>query len=874
MNQTLSFTLRMLRRDARAGELHLLIVALIIAVAALTAVGFFTDRVRQGLQLEANQLLGADLLLVSDHPWRPEVAEAARREGLQLAETQTFPSMVARAVTNMADGDATDEHEEEAPRVQLAEIKAVSPGYPLRGRLRLASTDAPVVDGLVEKSAVGIPGPGEAWIDTRLAAALEVRPGDRLMVGAIEMRVAAILTHEPDRGFNLINLAPRLMMRLDDLGASGLIQPGSRVSYRLLVAGDSQKINMFKSFIDKTLERGQRLEDSENGRPEIRSALERAQRFLGLAALLSVVLAAVAIALAARRYLHRHLDPCAVMRCLGASQGFLLRVYAGQFAVLGVVASVLGCLLGFVAHFVLHAGLERLIGTPLPPPGVVPAIQGMTAGLLLLFGFSLPPLLQLRQVSTLRVLRRELFADGRLPLGLAAGYALGLAALAALMFWVAGELRLGAYVVAGFAVALAAFGAVAWLAVRALALLRAILPGNANGRFGWRYGLASLRRHSTASVIQIVALALGFTALLLLTVTRNELISAWQRALPPDAPNRFVINIQPDKLEAVRQFFLADSLRSEFSPMVRGRLTAINGMPTSADNYDDERARRLVEREFNLSYRTDLPPGNTVTAGRWFSADEVTAHAGAEGVDGTSAPGVASVEVGLAETLRLKLGDRLEFSVAGTPITMDVVGLRKLDWDSMRANFFVLTAPGTLEGQPASWITSFHLADDRADFAGRLVRAFPNLTVIDVTAMLRQLQVVTDQAARAVQFVFLFTLAAGIVVLHAALASAIEERRYELAILRALGARLGQLRLAVLAEFAAVGALAGLIAALASMAFGQVLARAMFSLNLAPSWWLPPAALCGGALLVVAAGGVAAARLLRQTPLDALRSGV
>jgi putative ABC transport system permease protein len=854
---TLGFLLRMLRRDARAGELHLLAAALVVAVAALTAVGFFTDRVRQALLLEANQLLGADLLLISDHAWAPGVAEAARRSGLAVAETQTFPSMVAQG------GEG---RESDAARVQLADIKAVSAGYPLRGRLRVApathAADAP---------ADGVPAKGEVWVDERLASALDARVGDRLALGQAGLRVAAILTYEPDRGFNVFSVAPRLLMNRADLDATGLIQPGSRVSYRLLLAGEYKSIKEFRTIIDKLLERGQRIEDAENGRPEIRSALERAQRFLGLSALLSVVLAAVAVALAARRYLHRHLDPCAVMRCLGATQGFLLRVYVGQFALLGVLASAAGCALGFAAHLVLHAWLAQLLATSLPPPGALPAVQGVFVGLLLLFGFSLPPLLQLRRVSTLRVLRRELFTAGMPSPRLAAGYAAGLAALAGLMFWVAGEARLGAYVVAGFTAALLAFAGVAWLAVRLSARLRPAASagagrddgrsdGRGDGRFGWRYGIASLRRHTAASVVQVVALSLGFTALLLLTVTRTELLSAWQRAVPPDAPNRFVINIQPDQRDEVQRFFAADGLQPEFAPMVRGRLARVNGAPVAPERYADERARRLVEREFNLSYRADLPPGNTVTAGRWFAAEE-------------AGRGEASVEEGLAATLGLKVGDRLEFSVAGAPVAMEVVGLRKLDWDSMRVNFFVLTPPGVLDGQPASWITSFHLADDREDFVGRLVRAFPNLTVIDVAAIVRQLQSVTDQAARAVQFVFLFTLAAGIVVLYAALASAAEERRYELAIMRALGARREQLRRAVLAEFAAIGGLAGLIAALAALAIGQVLAQRVFNLELAPAWWLPPAAALGGALLVVGAGWFAAARLLRQSPLDALRLG-
>ncbi len=837
------FSLQMLRRDARAGELHLLMAALIVAVAALTAVGFFTDRVRQALALEANQLLGADLLLISDHPWSTDKSDEARRRGLTVAETRTFPSMVTIG-------------EGEAVRAQLSEIKAVSPGYPLRGSLRVAG-EAHVPDA----PATGIPQAGSAWVDERLASLLPARVGDFITVGKARLRIAAILTHEPDRGLNFFSVAPRVLMNLEDLPATDLIQPGSRVSYRLLLAGEYKLINEFKNYFNKILERGERIEDAENGRPEIRAALERAQRFLGLAALLTVVLATVAVSLASRRYMQRHLDPCAIMRCLGATQSFLLRVYLGQFFLLGVLASALGCILGYLAHFVLHALLANLLATPLPPPGVLPAVQGVLIGLLLLFGFSLPPLLQLRQVSTLRVLRRELFGGGVPPSSMIARYLAGLFLLAGLMFWVAGEARLGSYVVGGFSGAMLVFAGLAWLAIRLSALWRNAASASASrSRFGWRYGIASLQRHTAASIVQIVALSVGFMALLLLTVTRNELLDAWQQAIPPDAPNRFVVNIQPDQRDAVRRFFAENRLEPEFSPMIRGRLTKVNGQETGPGQFEDERARRLVEREFNLSYRAELPEGNAITAGRWFAVGETG--------------GVASVEDGLAKTLGLKVGDRLEFSVAGDAVEMQIIGLRKLNWDSMRVNFFVLTPPHVLEDYPASWITSFHLPTDQADFVSRLVREFPNLTVIDVAAIVSQLQSIMGQVAQAVQFVFLFTLLAGVIVLYAALASAAEERRYELAVMRALGARRVQLQRALLTEFAAIGGLSGLVAALATIGVGQVLARQVFNLEVVPAFWLMPMAMFAGAAMVVGAGWFAAQRLMRQTPMETLRAGL
>ena len=841
--QLWSFSWRMFRRDVRGGELRLLAAALAVAVAALTAVGFFADRVRQALDRESHQLLGADLLLTADHPWPRALVEEARASGLQVVETRTFPSMVTRG-------------ESDGLRAQLAEIKAVGAAYPLRGILRIARAlnvpDAP---------ARGVPSAGTIWIDERLASALDAHVGDLIVVGQSALRLDAILTLEPDRGINFFSVAPRLLMNLDDLPATALLQVGSRVGYRLLLAGDLSLVKRFQRDLKPRLTRGQRIEDPQNGRPEIRTALERAQKFLGLSALLTVVLAAVAVALASRRYGQRHLDPCAVMRCLGATQSLLLRLYLGQFAVLGVLAASVGCALGYLAHFALHAWLAQLLATPLPPPGLLPAVQGVAVGLLLLFGFAVPPLLQLKKVSTLRVLRREL---GNPRSGLLGGYLLGFLALAGLMFWVAGEVELGAYVIGGFSAALIVFALIARLAVRLAAALRGSGRSAGAGGIGWRYGLASLERRAGTSVVQIVALALGLMALLLLTVTRSELLDAWRRSVPPDAPNRFVVNIQPDQVKPVHALLRAQGLAAELAPMVRGRLTRINGVEVSAESYTDDRAQRLIDREFNLSMRADLPEGNRLSGGRWFSPAEV---AGREG------EAAASVEDGLAKTLGLSVGDRIDFVVAGEKVSMTVIGLRKVNWDTMRANFFVLTPPPVLQGYPASWITSIYLPPEKAEFVNRLIREFPNLTVIDVAAILRQLQSIMDQVARAVQFVFLFTLAAGVIVLYAALASAAEERRYELAVMRALGARREQLRRALLAEFAAIGGLSGLIAALGAIAVGQFLARQVFRFEVAVDLWLLPAAICAGALLVSAAGWFAATRLLQSAPLEALRSG-
>ncbi len=821
---------RLLGREMRSGELRLLFAALAIAVAAVTAVGFFADRVRLALDRQAQQLIGGDLILVGDQPWPDSFTAEAGQRGLQHAETLNFPSMV------MANGQA-----------QLAEIKAVSTTYPLRGQLAIT-----LRPGETGKPTQAGPKPGEVWLDERLAGALQSLPGGKVAVGQKELPMGAILTMEPDRGLNFFSLAPRLMMHLDDIAASGLVQTGSRVRYRLLIAGDEPAVAGFRRWAEPLLSRGQRLEDAQNARPEIRSALDRAQRFLGLATLLTVVLSAVAVALAARRYMQRHLDACAIMRCLGMTQRRLVLLHASMFLWLALLSTLAGYLIGFAAHFVLIGWLSKLLVISLPLPGWQPLGLGAGVAAVLLFGFAFPPVLQLAKVPTLRVLRRELGPPQPFLIG---GYLLGLLLLSGLIILVAGDTRLGALAVAGFTVALGSFWLIAQLAVSAVARLR----GSAG--FGWRQGLANLVRHRSASAIQIVALAIGLMAMLLLTVTRAELLDAWQKAIPAEAPNRFIINIQPDQRQAVAQALTAAGITAELAPMIRGRLQSIAGHAISLASFpDDDRAQRLVEREFNLSWRADMPAGNSIVAGRWFSPEE-------------AGQGLASVEDGLAQTLGIKLGDELVFSIAGVEKKVRVSNLRKLDWDSMRVNFFVMMPPGVIEDVPASLITSFYLPPAQATLGSQLVARFPNLTLIDVGEVIRQIQSVISQVVGAVQFIFIFTLLAGGIVLYSALLSAFDERRYELALMRALGAQRAQLRQALLVELAVVGGVAGLIAATGAGLLGWLLARQVFQLNLAFDPLLPLLATLGGGLLAVLTGWFAVGRLLQTPPLLALRAG-
>jgi len=811
---------RMLVRDARAGELGVLAAALVIACASVTSVGFFADRVGQALARDAHQLLGADLVLAADHPWNARIVERVRRAGAE-AEAMNFVSMALRAGAS-----------------QLAGVKAVSENYPLRGRLRIAA--AP---GAPDEEAKQGPAPGTVWLEERLITALQAPVGSRIRVGRSELRVAAVLTLEPERAANFFNLAPRLIMNIGDVPATGLVQPGSRISYYLYAAGEREQMARLERSLAGELGRGERMETLESGRPDVRASVERAQRFLSLTALLAAVLAGVAIALGARRFVERHLDGCAVMRCLGATQARLLALYAGEFALLGAIACALGALAGYGAQLGIGYALADVIRTELPAPTARPALQGFLVGFVLLLGFALPPLVQLRGVPALRVMRREAGAPQRAALG---AYAAGLVALGALLIWQAGDLKLGAYVVGGFAGAVLVFYALAWAA---LALVSRLRPRHR----ALRYGLASLRRHAGGNAVQVASLALGLTALLLLTFTRNDLVDAWRRTAPPDAPNRFLLGVQPDQLQPVQAFLRSQGLGDpQLYPMVRGRVVAVNGRPVREADYTEERARRLVEREFNLSYMDAPPAHNAITAGRWTS----------EGL---------SVEDGIAQRLGWKLGDELTFNVAGDTFSARITSLRRVRWDSMKVNFFVIAPPRILAPFPASYISAFRVPPGREAALNALASAFPNVTLVDIGALLRQAQAVVEQLVDAVQFIFLFALGAGLLVLYAALVATEDERRREAAVMRVYGASRAHVAAAQRVEFMAMGLLAGVLATAGAALIGQLLARRVFELDLPPSAALLVAGPLAGVALLSLNAWLSSRKVLRASPALILR---
>ena len=839
-----------LLRDLRAGELRLLMVAVTLAVASLTAVGFFADRLNGGLQRDALQLLGGDAVVRSDGPVPPAFIDKAKSLGLQAASTVTFPTM-ARAPDE--DGGAS----------KLIAFKAVPDGYPLRGSLTVANS----VDGAGQVTR-DIPAPGTAWADASLLDALGLKLGQDVLLGEAHFKLARVIVQEPDRGTGFISFSPRVMINQADVPSTGLIQPASRTNYRLAVAGGSQAVKAYVTWVEAELKkpsaqtglRGGRLESLESGSPEMRQTLDRAEKFLNLVALLAALLSAVAVAIVARSFAARHLDDCAMLRVLGQPQRTIALAYTFEFVLAGLFASALGVALGFAVHYVFVLLLAGLVSSTLPPPTLWPVAFGMGMGLTLLLAFGLPPVLQLAQVPPLRVIRRDV---GNLRPASLLVLGVGVLGFAALLMAASSDLKLGLIAVGGFAGAVGVFAVASYAAVR---LLRA----SVNETRAPRWLVLATRQLSARpiyAVVQTSALAVGLLALMLLVLLRTDLISSWRQSTPPDAPNRFVINVQPDQAQAFQQTLKSSGVKKyDWYPMIRGRLVAVNGKPVTPDNFEDDRAKRLVDRDFNLSNSADKPVYNQIVAGRWTDNES----------------GAISVEEGLAKTLGLKLGDSLRFDIAGQASEAKITSLRKVDWGSLHVNFFVMYPVAQLPADlPVTFITAFRApepanapANGQArppSFDNTLVKAFPNITNVDMSSTLAQVQGVLDQVIRAVEFLFGFTLAAGLVVLFAAITATREERAREFAIMRAVGARASLLRQVQRAELAGVGLLAGFLASLVALVVGWSLARYVFDFNWTGSWTVPVFGSLAGAVLALAAGWWGLRAVLNTPVVETLR---
>ena len=826
--KVLSFALRAFRRDLRSGELSILLAAVIVAVTAMTAVAFFTDRVGAAMKDQASQVLAADLVLRSAGPISPAYLREARALGLETAETLSFPTVVVS-------GEQTT----------LAAIDAVSATYPLRGQLTVA--DTLFGNG---RTPAGVPESGEAWAEPGLLGRLGLDVGASVTLGERSLRITRVLQYKPDQNIGFVNLAPGLMVSLEDVPSFGVVKPGSRVTYHQMYAGSDALITRFRDEVTKQLRPDETIRGREDAGDQINAAIERAQRFLTLASLVTVILAAVAAAMAARRYALRHLDNIALLKTLGATQLFVIAVTVTELLFVVVVTSVVGVVLGYGAQYGLAVIAAEFVGFVLPPASGQPFLLGVLTASTVVVGFALPHLISVGTTPPLRVLRRDLPPP---RLSAAVTYGVALAAIGALTLVIVRDPLLLGLIAAGVVgTALLSFG-LGWLLVRALSRFR-----GAAG-VAWRYGLANIARRGGESVVQIVAFGLSLMVLLLLGVVRNDILKTWEQTVPANAPNQFMINIEPDQLAGLKAFFRAEVGTEPFSlPLIRGRLTAVNAVPIKEYKVSNAQGAAFLQREANLTWTGTLPASNIVSAGKWWGADY-------EG------PLQLSLDAELATNLGVKVGDVLTFNVAGEDIKAPVSSLRTIEWDSFQPNFYVVLSPGMVADLPQTYLASVYVPRDRVEMLSRLVRQFPGVTVLDLEVILSQVRSVIDKASMAVQYVFLFTLLAGVVVLLAAISLTRDERRFESAILHTLGAARRKILQGVAVEFITLGGLAGVLAAVGATLLGWGLATYAFKLDYSVSALLWPLGLVSGALIVGITGTVATRRAVNEPPVAVLR---
>lgn len=821
---------RMLWRDWRGGELSILAAGLIIAVTSITAVGFFTDRIERGLEQQSAELIGADLVITSGRADVNNYIEDARSRDFQVATTQQFRSVVLA---------------NEQP--QLVEVKAVSGDYPLRGLLRVSDTPFGV-----DEPTTAIPASGDIWVEARLLQLLGIETGDAVTLGASTFTIRKVLRYEPDRAGDMFSVAPRVLMNREDVDATGLISTGALVNYRVLLAGDNSAIDSYRRLLKDRLEPGEQILTVEEGRPELNTALDRAQQFLGLAALISVLLAGVAVATVAYRFTSRHLDTSAMLRCLGASQRTIIRIFTLEMLWLSLLASTAGCILGLLTQFVIAELLDQLVLTQLPPPSYKPLLLGYATGIVMLIGFAVPPLLSLKRVPPLRVLRKDV------AIRPVSGWVLYLAVvlcMSILLYWQIGDIQLVTTVLGGIAATLIVLAGAAYLLILLLNRLRSKVG------IAWRFGLANISRRPASSIIQIVAFGLGIMVLLLLSTVRSDLLDDWQRSLPDDAPNHFVINVQPDQVEGIQDYFNQRGVvNTHLYPMVRARLVEINGNAARTSDYDSERAKHMITREFNLSWAEKMQPDNRIVAGSWWHKNDFGKP-------------LLSLEAKLANTLRLQIGDVLGFDINGTVIEFTISSLRSVDWDTFNINFFTVVPPGVLDEVPANWVTSVYLDNSQRQQLGQLVRQFPNITLIDVDTIMQRVRSIMDRVSLAVEFIFLFTLLAGLAVLYAAIQANQDERRFENAVLRTLGAKRKTLLLGLFSEFVTLGALSGLLAGVAATSLAWLLAENIFKFEYQFDFTVALTGVISGMVIVVIAGILGTRSVLTHPPVKTLREG-
>ena len=811
-------------RDWRLREVRLLLLALTVAVLSVTSISFFTDRVERAMRMQGSALLGADLLISSSRPLSDQLEPITK-------PFKTTRLVEFRSVILFEDNSL------------LTEVKAVGEGYPLRGALETSKT---LTQPLGTRDQ-GIPAPGEAWAAAEVFYQLGLSPGSVIELGNSRFKLTRVINYEMDAGGSVFRFAPRLMINIDSLAGTGLITPASRATYKLLIAGEETQILNLRSPLKAVLSPTETLQSVEEGRPEISAALNRAVRFMKLASVLTIIIAGAAVALAVLSYTARETRSIAVLKTLGATRLILWQEYALRFVLLVLSATIVGSLLGYGAQLLLARQLSGWLNITLPPASLIPLGAGLATAVLTLAGFALPSILKVIQTPPMHIMRAITSDTRRHTILRITTISL---AMGGFLVWQAGELKLAAIIFAGVLGGLSLMLSIAWMTTRFFRRLR-ISHGH-----GWQLGLANIGRYGGRAALLITTIGVGIFALSLLGGVRGDLITAWQNRIPADAPNHFLVNIQPAELVQIDEFLQHRELNDyQLFPMIRGRLREINGKTVTAEDFEDQQAKNTLQRELNLTATSDLPNENSITAGHWFDA---------LAADSEEETGI-SVESEIAARLGLDLGDVLTFDIGGQSFTRSIVSLRKVQWDTMQPNFYVIAAADTLTAYPTTYITAVRIPDMDTQFTTELIKVFPSVTVLDVRAILNQIQRIVAQVSSAVEVVFAFSLLAGIVVLLAAIQTQRNDRRQEIAILKTLGASQRQIKRSVAVEFIVLGTLAGILGAGMATLTGWVLAEQVFKLSYQVSW-LP--VFWGVLAGIIGLGGVgySVIRQLVQTP--------
>ncbi len=827
------FALRLLWRDWRGGELGVLASSIVIAVAIVTGISLFADRLQQGIVAQSSSFLAADRVLQSPRPVDSAWLEQAEREGLQQAQVLSFQSMVYAS-------------EDVEAAMQLSSVKAVSDSYPLLGQLEV-SDEAFGVSVKTSQS----PPRGEVWLDPRLLPLMDLTIGDALYVGEAKLLITKVIVNEPDRGGNGFGFGARVLMNIADIPATDIVQPGSRVEYRYLFAGEAGALSTYGEWLKVQMQPSHKWLNLKDTQPRISQSLQRAEQFLLLAGAMGVGLAGIAIALAARRYSERHYDYVAMMKSLGASSARVMRIYIGNLLLLAFIALLVGCGLGwFIQEMFILILQDYFDVNSIPAITLRPFLIGSVTALVCLLAFALPPLLSLQGASPLRVLRRDLPNGG---LSNTLTYGIGVLGIGLLMFWYSNNLTLTLAVLAGVGLTFVIVGVAAWY------LLRGTATVGMQAGSSWRLALASMRRRGFQNAVQSVIFSLAIMLLLLLALIRSSLIEEWQVQLPEGTPNHFLVNVAENEVTSLRTLLATNQLQSEpIYPMVRGRLTQVNDEAVAERvKKTDPSAQNSLDRELNLSWSDNLPSDNVIVEGQWWN-------------EGSTAPEV-SMEKQLAQRLQISIGDKIEFLIGSERLVVTVTSIRELDWDTMKPNFFMLFPSGLLNQYPATYMTSFYLPSEQKRFLNQFLRDFPTITVIEMDSVIKQIRTIITQVSSAVELVLGLIIVSGLLVLIASVQASLDSRYQESAILRTLGAKRELVLGSLVIEFSSLGLLAGFLAAFSAELSVYGLQEYLLRMDYVFHPWVWLVGPIMGAILIGTAGYVTCRKVVNTPPIEVLR---